>query len=173
MQQISADVYRALGFGSIVNEMSSDYSPVVHVHPEYSGLSVTSYCSNRRDPTLCSLVTFEDDGFSENVSIPAVAKPTLELAEKLQLAPRIGEMRLFGAQTYESLKNANKLELDMSSPLFSGWAVPDGSAIDPERFPGAAEVLGSRLPVMPGLLMKLNPYAENCAEGKNAAAEIG
>lgn len=146
-KQISADVYKALGFGSMVNELSNDYSPAIHFHPEYSSLSVTSYCSNRREQVLCSLVTFEVDGISENVSIPTTAKPAQELAEKLQLAPKIGEMRLFGAASYALLQTVNKIDLDMDSPTFAGWAVPDGREIDPERFPGAAAIIGRRLPI--------------------------
>ena len=169
-KQISADVWNALGLGSIASKLSSDYSQASHAHSEYAGMELKSYCSNRRDDVLCSLVTFELDGFSENVSIPGgVGKPYISGISSTQLAPRIGEMRLFAVSSLKRLQEANDLVLDMSSDEFSGWIQPNGQIIDPKRFPGAAEVFGARLPVIDGHFMKLKPLAANAAEGEDSS----
>lgn len=61
----------ALGLGSMAYEPEDKYALRKHGHPQYSGIEVESFCSNREGPVLCSLVTFEVDGVSKNVSIPA------------------------------------------------------------------------------------------------------
>ena len=69
---LSADIYASLGLGSIAYEPVDAYSKADHAHPEYSSIEISSFCSNRSSKVLCSLVTFEDDGISENVSIPYI-----------------------------------------------------------------------------------------------------
>lgn len=70
-------------------------------------------------------------------------------------------MRLLAASTYARVQAANKLDMDMASDAFSGWIVPNGQAVDEERFPGAYAVFGSKLPVIDDYLPKLNPYMAN------------
>lgn len=171
--QLSTDILNALGLGSIINDPVEKYAKARHFHPQYSKIEVESYCNNRKDKVLSSLVTFEVDGFSENVSIPdAIGRKQLAGAEHLQLAPYVGEMRLFGAYTYKKIFNANRLVTNMDNDMFSGWAIPDGSSINKDRFPLAYEMFGPNLPIIDEYLLKLNPFFTNVTDGKNSNALV-
>ena len=68
---------------------------------------------------------------------------------------------MLAVSSYKRAVDANALDMDMDSGSFSGWAVPNGQAIDKSRFPGAYEVFGSSLPIIGGYIDKLNPFTAN------------
>lgn len=167
-KKLSADIFSVLGLGDIAYDDPALYAKSVHAHPQYQHIEIASFCSNRKDATLCSLVTFESDGASENISIPSVPSLTLDGTKHLQLGPKIGEMRMFAAD-YASIVKANGIVDDMQSDQFSGWICPNGQSLDKDRFPAAYDMFGDTLPVIDKYLLKLNPYQYNTSDGQDSA----
>lgn len=170
-KQLSSDIFNALGLGDIAYDDPLLYAKSVHSHPQYQHIEIESFCSNRKDATLCSLVTLESDGFSENISIPMPPSLTLDGTKYLQLGPKIGEMRMV-ATDYASIIRANSIVDDMQSDQFSGWICPNGQHLDKERFPAAYKIFGDTLPVIDKYLLKLNPFQYNTLDGQDSSQII-
>lgn len=113
-----------LGLGPIIYDSIGKYAPARHVHEQYASLSVESFCSNRKDKVLSSIVTFEDSGISENISIPDLRQNAGSGLDRMQLSPLIGEVRLFAGKTYAEIAAANSLDMNMDSTRFTGWVPP-------------------------------------------------
>lgn len=125
-KQISACIAEGLGLGSAAYEDTGAFAAQDHVHPEYSQIEVSSFCDKNSSSVLCSIVTFEDDGYSCNMSLPDTRSATGNGAGSLLLAPQIGEMRMMAVASVEKLSAANSLDMDMESDTFTGWVIPDG-----------------------------------------------